>query len=271
MIFASDLDQTLIYSERSMGDISASELVPVELYQGQYISFMTASAIDKLEALIQTVQFVPVTTRTPEQFNRIFTIKDRFQPEYVIVSNGGTILVNGDTDREWNDRMREAVHTHCANHLEILNLFTQIASDRWVKSTRLCDDWFYSIVVEREHLPEESVAEMRKQLAPLGWSYSLQGRKIYLVPEKVSKGAAIEYVKEKLGSNYVFAAGDSLLDESLLLAADYAIAPCHGELGRMYASHPHIHFTASRGALASEELLDRIHERVRAPFQTNAV
>jgi hydroxymethylpyrimidine pyrophosphatase-like HAD family hydrolase len=117
----------------------------------------------------------------------------------------------------------------------------------------------------------EAVDEMRKQLAPLGWSCSLQGRKIYLVPEKVSKGAAIEYVKEKLGSNYVFAAGDSLLDESLLLAADYAIAPCHGELGRTYATHPHFHFTNSRGALASEELLDRILEHVHAPFQTNAV
>ncbi|MOA52894.1 hypothetical protein D3C78_1762690 [compost metagenome] len=79
----------------------------------------------------------------------------------------------------------------------------------------------------------------------------------------MSKGAAIQYVKEKLSSRYMYAAGDSLLDESLLLAADYAIAPVHGELGRFYSSHPHIRFTTARGAWASEELLDEIIAHIR--------
>lgn len=271
MIFASDLDQTLIYSERSKGEIALEEMVPVELYEGRHISYMTKPAIDKLEQLLRIMHFVPVTTRIPEQFNRIFAIKEQFRPEYVIVSNGGTVLRNGQIDEEWNGIVREAVRCHCAGSTEILELFNQIASPHWVKSSVLCDELFYSIVVERDRLPLESLETLKRQIAAMGWSYSLQGRKIYLVPEKVSKGAAIEYVKEKLGSSFVYAAGDSLLDESLLLAADYALSPSHGELRRSYESHPHVKFTASKGALASEELLDSILEHARRQETVQAI
>ncbi|CAH1200454.1 hypothetical protein PAECIP111893_01384 [Paenibacillus plantiphilus] len=261
MIFASDLDQTLIYSERSKGNVPAEEMEPVELYEGRHISFMTKRAIEKLQQLVTLTQFIPVTTRTPEQYHRVFGITDTFRPLYAIVSNGGTILENGQPDQEWNSIVRQAVKTHCAEQAEIFSLFDAIAAPHWVKSSRLCDELFYSIVVEREQLPIDAIEELKKQIAPLGWSYSLQGRKIYLVPEKVSKGAAIQYVKEKLQSGYVFAAGDSLLDESLLLAADYAIAPAHGELGRLKDANPHISFTKLTGASASEELLDIIIEQ----------
>lgn len=271
MIFASDLDQTLIYSERSKGDISLEDMVPVELYEGRYISYMTKLAMEKMEELQQLVEFVPVTTRIPAQYNRIFKIREQFRPRYAIVSNGGTVLMNDQTDQEWNEVVRESVKSHCAEHTEIIDLFNKIAESHWVKSSTLCDDLFYSIVVERDQLPLESLDELRLQIANLGWSYSLQGRKIYLVPEKVSKGAAIAYVNEKLGSRYIYAAGDSLLDESLLLAADYAISPSHGELRRTYASHPHIQFTKHKGAWATEELLDIIlkHAEDRRQYSLN--
>ncbi|WP_424767598.1 HAD family hydrolase [Paenibacillus sp. sgz302251] len=260
MIFASDLDQTLIFSARSKGDIEIEDMIPVELHEGKHISYMTKPAMNKLKNLSDIMPFVPVTTRVPKQFDRIFGIKEQLQPEYVIVSNGGTILQNGRIDQEWHGFVREAVKQHCAENTEIASLFGKIASSHWVKSTDLCDELFFSIVVDRDQLPIDALGELKLKLASLGWSYSLQGRKIYLVPEKVSKGAAIQYVKEKLGSGFVYAAGDSLLDESLLLAADYAISPVHGELGRAYSAHPHIRFTTARGALASEELLDSILE-----------
>ncbi|WP_028608747.1 HAD family hydrolase [Paenibacillus harenae] len=258
MIFASDLDQTLIYSARSKGDIELEDMLPVELYEGRHISYMTKPAAEKLRQLAGMLRFVPVTTRIPAQYDRIFGIKEQLRPEYAIVSNGGTIFAEGRIDREWHQLVRESVKHHCAESSEIAALFGKIASSHWVKSTDLCDDLFYSIVVERDNLPLGALEELKRQLVSLGWSYSLQGRKIYLVPEKVSKGAALQYVKEKLASDYVYAAGDSLLDESLLLAADYAIAPVHGELGRSYSSHPHIRFTTAQGAYASEELLEAI-------------
>lgn len=260
MIFASDLDQTLIYSLNSKGDMALEDMVPVELYEERHISFMTEPAIDKLKQLSEQMAFVPVTTRIPAQFNRLFGIKDRLKSKYAIVSNGGQILKDGEMDQEWNGVVREAVRLHCAESSEIASLFDKIASSHWVRSSTLCDDLFYSIAIERENLPLEQLENLKQELASRGWSYSLQGRKIYLVPEKVSKGAAIQYVKEKLGSSFVYAAGDSLLDESLLLAAEFAVSPAHGELRSFYSTHPHIRFTTAQGALASEELLDMIIE-----------
>jgi hypothetical protein len=268
MIFASDLDQTLIYSVRSKGDIELEAMVPVELYEERYISYMTKPAQALLRRLTEIMRFVPVTTRIPAQYNRIFGIKDELKPPYAIVSNGGTVLINGEVDQEWQQMVRAAVKDGCATHHEIGDLFTRIASPDWMKSTDLCDDLFYSIVVDRDRLPIDVLEKLRGDLAGLGWSYSLQGRKIYLVPEHVSKGAAIEYVKARLSSTYVYAAGDSLLDESLLLAADYAISPLHGELGRTYTEHPHIRFTSARGARASEELLEMIMNHAAKPDST---
>ncbi len=264
MIFASDLDQTLIYSARSKGEIDLEDMVPVELYEGRFISYMTKPAIEKLSRLQSMMRFVPVTTRIPAQYNRIFGIKEEFKPSYAIVSNGGTVLSGGEVDQEWQDIVRAAVKEGCAANEEIRNLFDGIASPEWVKSADLCDELFYSIVVDREKLPLDALNGLQAELARHGWSYSLQGQKIYLVPEHVSKGAAIQYVKERLDSSFVYAAGDSLLDESLLLAADFAISPSHGELGRTYDRHSHIQFTTSRGARASEELLDRIMEHEAA-------
>ncbi|PZD97022.1 hydrolase [Paenibacillus sambharensis] len=256
MIFASDLDQTLIYSERSKGSVSLDDMLPVELYQGRHISYMTRTAVSRLRELGGLARFVPVTARTPEQYNRIFALREWMKPGYVIVSNGGNILLNGEIDQEWNNLIRQAVREGCTEHAEIHEMFGRIADDSWVHSSTLCDGLFYSIVVERDKLPAEKVEAFRNQLAGHGWSYSLQGRKIYLVPEQVSKGAALVYVKEKLGESRVFAAGDSLLDESLLLAADIAFAPSHGELRRQYTEHDHITFTRQTGAEAAEEILD---------------
>ncbi|THF84536.1 HAD family hydrolase [Cohnella fermenti] len=264
MIFASDLDLTLIYSERSMGSVPPEELVPVELYEGRYISYMTKTAMDRLEEVAGMAAFVPVTTRTPEQYNRIFAILERYRPVYAIVSNGGTVLQNGQPDLEWREEVQRALQHGCASHEEILARFGRISNEDWVRSSRLCDGLFFSIVVERDRLPVDAIEAFRGELSSLGWTYSLQGRKIYLVPNAITKGAALAYVKERLASAFVIGAGDSLLDESLLLASDAAFAPVHGELGVRYSEHPHIRFTGSTGIRASEEILNAAVERIRS-------
>ena len=93
-------------------------------------------------------------------------------------------------------------------------------------------------------------------LSTLGWNTSIQGRKIYLVPNAINKGAALQFVQELSGASHSVAAGDSLLDESLLLAANYSMAPSHGELFRRNTTSDHYEFTKASGILASEEILE---------------
>jgi phosphoserine phosphatase len=83
----------------------------------------------------------------------------------------------------------------------------------------------------------------------------LQGRKLYWVPEQLTKSAAVAEVAARAGATSVLAAGDSLLDVDMLLAADRAVHPAHGELFERGWSAPRVARTAARGALAGEELV----------------
>lgn len=263
MIFACDLDQTLIYSRNSMGLIHADELVPVETYKGDYLSFMTRTAYHKLQQLSKHVHFVPATTRIYEQYERVFGLREGVQSRYAIVSNGGRVLVDGKSDMSWENQVRHNTRKECASADEIKLVFDRlIAVDGLLLKESYCDDLFYSIIINRELLPLGVMEELEEHLQVLGWNCSLQGRKIYLIPRTLSKGLAVQYVKELIGDGTVFAAGDSLLDESMLIIADEAMAPNHGELFRKYGSHDHIRFTERSGIRACDEILDAVMNRM---------
>ncbi len=256
MIFASDLDQTLIYSEASRGNIEPSAILPVELYEERFISFMTHRALELLTQLAKQVHFVPVTTRTVAQYQRIFTIQQKLRPKYAITSNGGNVFIDGILHPHWNQLIQKNVEDSSAPAEYIKQLFSEIASDEWVLKFAYSDDLFYSIVMNKEKLPHDQINDFISTLTALGWNTSIQGRKIYLVPSAINKGAAAKYVKELTGAAHLIAAGDSLLDESLLVEADYGLAPRHGELFRRYPNPIDFEFTRTSGILASEEIIE---------------
>ncbi|MFC4598480.1 HAD family hydrolase [Cohnella hongkongensis] len=257
MIFACDLDQTLIYSRRSMGAVGENELVPVEKYEGEDLSYMTRSAYAQLRELSREIDFVPATTRIPEQYERIHGLAGGIRIRYAVVSNGGRVLVDGRTDPQWDGIVREAVRSGAATGEEAKRLFDRLADPRWVLKERYCDGLFYAVVVKREEVPDGWMDRLASELAVCGWNCSLQGRKVYLVPDPVSKGSAVSYVKELAGASTLFAAGDSLLDESMLRIADEAMAPGHGELFLKYGGKGgSLRFTDHSGIRASEEILE---------------
>lgn len=259
MIFASDLDQTMIYSEASMGVLLAEEQpLPVEWYEGRYISYVSRQTAELLQACAERMLFVPVTTRTMEQYGRLFFFRDTLPTRYAVTSNGGNVLLDGVPDEDWREQVRRQVEERSVPGAVIEQLFAEISSPDWIISQRLCDGLFYSIVVHKDKMPTAALADCRVELERLGWSLSIQGRKIYLVPQTVTKGAAVTYLKEKLGKSYVVASGDSLLDESLLLASDWSLAPKHGELYKLFPSHPSYRYTESSGIRAAEEIIAKV-------------
>ena len=81
MIFASDLDRTLIYSKRALDEFGVPEgllLVPVEQKDGDSVAFMTETSYLQLKELANQSLFVPVTTRTTEQFKRFVIFEKIF-------------------------------------------------------------------------------------------------------------------------------------------------------------------------------------------------
>jgi len=264
MLFASDLDQTLIYSHKTVLSKEIEEQIrPVEWYDGRFISYMTEVALCKLSEVSKRTLFVPVTTRTKLQYQRINFRDYDITHQYAVTSNGGTIFCEGVEDKDWSQLVLDGRHS-CLAAGDLINKFDEISHPSWViaDSGKLADQLFYYCLIDRDKLPITELAAFKLWARKYHWELSVQGRKLYLVPQNVNKKAAIRYIQEKEGMSQVIAAGDSLLDLELLKAADLALAPAHGELYSLYLQGTpgleKIKFTQTSGIKAAEEILDSV-------------
>jgi hypothetical protein len=257
---ASDLDRTLIYSASALAlsvpDEYAPRLLCVEVHEAKPLSFMTEAAAGLLQRLAAVAEFVPATTRTRKQYRRINLPGP--VPRFAICANGGHILVKGHTDHDWNAEMRCRLADSAAPLAEIREHMARTADPAWLRKERVAEDLFAYLVVERSLLPEGWVKDFTGWAVERGWTVSLQGRKIYAVPKPLTKSAALAEVVRRCGADHVLAAGDSLLDAELLLAADEGWRPGHGELTDTGWSAPHVNALDTPGVAAGEEILRRM-------------
>lgn len=271
MIFASDLDQTLIYSRRSFRlELGQKEppLCLVETLEGREVSYMTVDSVNKLRKLAGQLWFVPVTTRTVAQYERLRLFQEPLYPAYAIVSNGGNILVNGQLDEAWQKHIFLEINQECAPIDVILERFKATQPKNWVLSEHLADNLFYYYLIDRNRLPINEVRDFAAWAYQQKWQVSLQGRKLYIVPHVVNKWRAVNEVRNRLQENRIVAAGDSLLDLCILEECHTAIAPCHGEIweahlrGELAVSIPQIQFTKREGLQAAEDILSLVAEQI---------
>lgn len=257
VLVASDLDRTLIYSSAAlaltMPDARAPRLLSVEVHESKPLSYMTETAAGLLAELGDVADFVPTTTRTRKQYQRIQLPGPA--PKYAICANGGHLLVDGATDLDWHASVTERLARECAPLDEVREHMEATADPAWVRKHRLAEDLFVYLVVERELLPEDWVKELAVWAENRGWTVSLQGRKIYAVPKPLTKSAAMREVARRTGATLTLAAGDSLLDADLLLAADRGWRPGHGELADAGWTAPGITALPERGVAAGERIL----------------
>lgn len=257
VMVACDLDRTLIYSANSMKldgpDRDAPSLVVSEVYGGVPLSFMTRAAEGLLRGLTQEAIFVPVTTRTKEQFHRV-RIPGRGQG-YAVTTNGAVLLHNGEPDREWAEHIQETVGAYCAPLNDVLDYLTGPGAVESILRVRSAEDVFVYSIVNREDLSAQYLEDLTGWCKERGWSTSLQGRKLYCVPSPVTKESAVSEIRRRMSVDVLVAAGDSKLDAGILELADHAIRPSHGELEQMEFKRQHLAVTSSSGILAGEEIL----------------
>ncbi|MEU9147756.1 HAD family hydrolase [Streptomyces sp. NPDC048349] len=270
VLVASDLDRTLIYSTAALGltmpDPVAPRLLCVEVHESKPLSYMTETAAELLAELTAdpSVVFVPTTTRTRKQYQRI-RFPGRPAP-YAICANGGQLLVDGVPDRDWRRQVAARLAQECAPLEEVHAHLLATADPAWLRKARVAEELFAYLVVERVLVPDEWVKALAEWAQARGWAVSLQGRKIYAVPRPLTKSAAMHEVARRTGATRTLAAGDSLLDADLLLAADAAWRPGHGELADAHWHAPHVTALTTAGVLAGEEI---VRELARAAGRTD--
>jgi hypothetical protein len=261
MLVTSDLDRTLIYSRAAAGKaFDGADPVCVESYDGAPLSYLTPAARDGLQRLTGIAVFVPTTTRSPAQYHRIALPGP--PPRYAICSNGGEVLVDGEPDLGWQQRIRGTLAELPAGLTEILAACRAWLDPAWEPRLREVPGLFGYVVSERR-IPASAVERWRRTCDPLGWSVSQQGRKLYTIPAPLTKsGAAAEVRRRLLAEGRLAAdapwaaAGDGALDADLLRAADLAIRPAHGELHELDLRFPGLTVTDGVGLAAGEQIVE---------------
>jgi phosphoserine phosphatase len=255
VLCATDLDRTLIYSRGALeahGDTKRS-LMPVERHENKDASWMTATAASGYSRLVERAHVVPVTTRTPEQWQRVRLPAP--PPRYAVTANGGVLLVDGRVDHSW-DAIVAAELREVAPLREIWEHVSLVCRPEWTVKLRNARGLFCYAVLHRKRVPPGFVAEAAGWAGRRGWQVSQQGRKLYWVPRSLRKSAAVAEVARRTEAGVVVAAGDSLLDIDLLEHADRGIVARHGELAASGWTAPHVTITGRTGVLAGEEIVD---------------
>ncbi|MBV9823551.1 MAG: HAD family hydrolase, partial [Actinobacteria bacterium] len=216
--------------------------------RGEPAGFLTAAAARQLAQLAGRAVLVPVTTRTPEQLARIELPGP--PPRYSVAANGGVLLESGVPDRDWQRRVAGAL-AGSADLSEVAAYARRHCVPAWTRQVREAAGLFCYAVLADAGAPDGFVAEAAGWAADRGWNLTKQGRKLYWTPAGLTKAAAVEEVARRTGAELVLAAGDSLLDRELVLAADRAVVPAHGEL----AGLPGVACTTSSGVLAGEQIV----------------
>lgn len=262
MMFATDLDRTIVYSKKALEDLGTplnERLLPVEKKEGEALSYMTARSMQLLKEVADEILLVPVTTRTTAQFNRIFIFTQQIPIKYAITFNGAEILHGGKPLPDWRESIQEKVKKNCSSHDELKEILkgNLFQLNGQLKSA----EGLFIYYLLNEKLTENHVAEIRKDAAERGWKVSYQGRKLYFMPSPISKGEAVSFVKSREGISTLIGAGDSLLDEDFLMECHHSFIPSHGELaGNTTLSS--FFTTDQQGIYAGEELLEKIRKLI---------
>lgn len=212
ILFACDLDNTLIYSYKKKQD----GYICVELNKGREQGFMTAHTFSNFADMTEKVMFIPVTTRSVEQYRRI-SFPNGYVPEYALVSNGATLIHNGEIAENWN-----LIEKNSSLGLQLNEVYDRYCKDKRFINCRIVDDSYVFVYCSPDTNAEEVTQELSDSVS---LNVELSGRKIYFFPENLNKGNAVERLKELLHYDCILSAGDSLMDASMLNIADKAIIP----------------------------------------------
>lgn len=261
ILFTSDLDHTIIYSKKMIQKYPVNgELIPVEHKGDDVITFMSQRSIDLLHKFNNEHIFVPVTTRALYQYERIHVFQNLIKPKFAIVSNGGTILIDGKIDTEWSKLIRKRLLSTSLPKEDMLKAFAKVRHASWVKREFYIDDLFYMFHINKEYVPIKELQDFEKELFEIGWRMLIHGPKLYILPYNLNKAFAIQRLQGYVDHDFHVAAGDSIMDYDMLIQADKGYSPTHGELFEIQKNDPRINWLTNKGTAFTEELIKNLLE-----------
>lgn len=206
----SDLDNTLIYSHKTP---FSQRKVLVEYLRGKEQSYMTKNTYDFMCG--NYIQFIPVTTRSIEQYKRLFVFGKEIKVEYALVCNGAILLKNGIIDEEWLSDTKSiagegiSILANIQNELPEYNINNIEGVMLYFKADK----------------PMEIADRLRNEYVTERVYIGFDKRKVYVVPSEISKGNAVQRYCSRFGITETVSSGDSEFDISMLNVTNISIYP----------------------------------------------
>ena len=228
MIYATDLDRTIIFSNKFLEDCQ-DEVVCVEEFEDRPISYMTVSSLNMLESLKEksNLSIIPVTTRSVAQFKRVRPVQDC---EFAITSNGGTILHNGAVFIPWYNHINKVLQSYKGDFKGMKRILMNY-SDYYEKLPKLVDNMFYFMKLkDDDDRNQELLGIFDSILDKSKWEFTLQGLKLYVIPKEISKENALMFLKNHLNADKLIVSGDGKLDIGFLKIGDIRVIPDGSEV-----------------------------------------
>lgn len=217
-LFACDLDNTIIHSYKKAQESD----ICVEMKDEKKLSYMTQKSYKLLKEIYEQrtdILFVPLTTRTMEQYGRIKLLDGKF-PKYALAANGGILLIDNCIDEKWYEESLEIIKDSLNElklSMDILEKDKNIYFD-----IRIIDGLF---VYTKSSNPKKTLSVLSENIDISKVDVYENGDKVYVISKKINKGEAVKRLKEKLNIEKTICAGDSLFDIPMLNIADIAVYP----------------------------------------------
>lgn len=211
--FFSDLDNTLIFSHRKKIDEDKNVAEYLNNAEQSYILKELAELLQDKE-----ISLVPVTTRSIEQYQRVFILPAITKSNHALVCNGGVLLVDGEVDEEW---LKESIELSKNEVSEVNRLLEQIRQDGKAKKINTLQNFMFYFTCDDV---DEYCSKLKSEANLSEVFIGRDSRKIYIIASSINKGASVLRYIRRFGIEHFFTAGDSEFDVSMLNLESRAIA-----------------------------------------------
>lgn len=242
VIYCTDIDRTIMFSQRALHQYLPDAKVHDSISQSLVgdnreiaPSYISAQYLESLREFCNADSVfgdrriaIAATCRTTSECKVLRYIWDF---DYVICDSGAKILNKGDEVEEYTEYLHSVINGYVQSVKDSYRLVCQ--DDELfdlISRIRIMDDsrGVFIKLKDSVKLDDLMSSDFGNHLSEIctrcGTEYSINGRKIYLMPEGVDKGLAVKWLKSEyfdlIGDTKVISSGDTDVDVPLFEVSD---------------------------------------------------
>ena len=250
--FITDLDRTIIHSKNKGYKC-------VETIDDKEITYMTNEGYDKLQKLLNldNFKFIPCTMRNINQTLRVNFIRE-YNPQIIICSNGAQIYINGELDKNWDEKMKAICNIDDLNRdiSYLRQLSEKFKEEIKVLEVRNIENFYITIkcltAEDADKFYEKIKESFKENLKIIKIEV-----KIFIINKNIDKSFAVDYIIKKFNIKNLITSGDSEVDKEFTKRG-ISILPKHSAF-----KHNNSIITNKNKIASTEDIVEIIDEIMR--------